>query len=76
MTRKQRVTMAVKAVTDEVARPLPKWVGVAGVALSAVAAIGHDQLVVVFGKYVANLIPVLAAVMAAVSHSLGGKGGE
>lgn len=74
MTKRERATIAMQAVVEEVKKPLPKWVGVAGVALSAVAAIGHDQLVVVFGKYVANLIPVLAAVLAAVSHSLGGDG--
>ncbi len=72
MTRK---SVAMKVV-EEVRKPLPKWVGVAGVALSAVAAIGHDQLVTVFGKWLASLIPILAAVMAAVSHSLGGKGGN
>lgn len=76
MTKRERMTVALHAVTEEVKKPLPKWVGVAGVALSAVAAIGHDQLVVVFGKWLAAFIPVLAAVMAAVSHSLGGKGGD
>lgn len=74
MTTAQRATVAIKAVAEQAAKPLPKWVGVAGVALSAIAAIGHDQLVVVFGKWLASLIPILAAVMAAVSHSLGGKG--
>jgi hypothetical protein len=80
MTTTQRATVAIKAVADATVQatttPLPKWVGVAGVALSAIAAIGHDQLVEVFGKWLANFIPVLAAVMAAVSHSLNGTGGK
>ncbi len=60
-------------VVREARRPLPRWVGVAGVALSAIAALGHDQLVLVFGPRIAALIPVLAAVMAAVSQSLQGS---
>jgi hypothetical protein len=70
-----RPSIAMRVVA-ETAKPLPKWVGVAGVALSAVAAIGHDQLVEVFGKWLASVIPIVAAVMAAVSHSLGGSGGK
>lgn len=71
----KRQTIAQRIVT-ETRKPLPKWVGVAGVALSAIAAIGHEQLVTVFGTWGAAFVPVLAAIMAAVSHSLGGDGGK
>ena len=75
MTKTQRATQAIRAVTDAVtpARPFPRWVGLAGVILSTLAALGHDQLAAVFGLRIANLIPVLGAIAAAVSHSLNGE---
>jgi len=68
-----RITQAVQAVRE--AQPLPRWVGLAGVILSTLAALGHDQLANVFGDRIADLIPVLGAIVAAVSHSVNGKGG-
>jgi hypothetical protein len=72
MTATQRVTQAVQAVRES--KPLPRWVGLAGVILSTLAALGHDQLAAVFGERIANLIPVLGAIAAAVSHSVNGTG--
>lgn len=75
MSAPKRQTIAQRIVSES-RKPLPKWVGIAGVALSAIAALGHTQLVLVFGERGAALIPVLAAIMAAVSHSVGGTGGK
>lgn len=75
MSAPRRATIAAIIVT-ETRKPLPRWVGVAGVALASIAALGHDQLVLVFGSRIAALIPVLAAVLAAVSHSVNGTGGK
>jgi hypothetical protein len=57
-------------------QPFPKWVAVCAVALAAAASIGYDQLAVVFGSWVAHAIPVVATIVAAVSHSLNGTGGK
>ena len=73
MTRTQRATKAVAALAERASQPMPRWVGLAGVILSTLAALGHDQLASVFGDRIANLIPVLGAIVAAVSHSLNGK---
>jgi hypothetical protein len=75
----QRKSVAMKVVQDSV-KPLPKWVGVAGLVLVALSAIGHNQLVVTFGggrvgEWVANAVPVFAAILSTLAHSLGGKGG-
>jgi len=75
-----RKSVAMKAMREAV-KPLPRWVGVAGLVLVALSAIGHNQLVVTFGggkvgEWVANAIPVFAAILSTLSHSLGGKGGE
>lgn len=72
MTATQRTTAALKAVVTE-SKPLPRWVGLAGVILSTLAALGHDQLANVFGNRIADLIPVLGAIAAAISHSVNGK---
>jgi hypothetical protein len=69
-----RITQAVQVVRE--AKPLPRWVGLAGVILSTLAALGHEQLANVFGNRAADLIPVLGAVVAAVSHSINGTGGK
>ena len=68
-----RITQAVQVVRE--AKPLPRWVGLAGVIFSTLAALGHGQLANVFGDRIADLIPVLGAIFAAVSHSVNGKGG-
>lgn len=79
MTRTQRATAALKAVTDEVKKPLPKWVGVAGAVLVAVGVLGHDLLVTAFGggrvgNVIAAWVPLLGAVLSTLSVSLNGKG--
>jgi hypothetical protein len=65
---------AIQGVRES--KPLPRWVGLAGVILSTLAALGHDQLANVFGDKIADLIPVLGAIAAAVSHSVNGTGGR
>ena len=72
MTKRQSV--AIKAIRES--KPLPRWVGVMGVILSTLAALGHGQLANVFGNRIADLIPVLGAIVAAVSHSINGTGGK
>lgn len=80
MTR-ERVTTAVRAVTEQARQPLPKWVGVAGLVLVAVGAVGHDAIVTTFGggafgEWAASAIPVFGAVLSTLAHSLGGTGGH
>jgi uncharacterized protein YqgC (DUF456 family) len=81
MTPQQRATQAIRGVVDEVRKPLPKWVGVAGLVLVAVGAVGHDAIVTSFGGgkfgvWAASAIPVLGAVFSTLAHSLGGTGGK
>jgi uncharacterized protein YqgC (DUF456 family) len=76
----QRKSMAIKVV-EEAKQPLPKWVGVAGLVLVAVGAVGHDAIVATFGggkfgTWAAAAIPVLGAVFSTLAHSLGGSGGK
>lgn len=73
MTR-ARQSVAIKAIRES--QPLPKWVGLAGVIFSTLAALGHEQLANVFGGKLADLIPVVGAILAAVSHSVNGTGGQ
>ena len=78
---KERVTMAVKQVVKDAKQPLPKWVGVAGLVLVAVEAVGHDAIVTTFGggkfgTWAASAIPVFGAVLSTLAHSLGGRGGD
>jgi len=56
--------------------PFPKFVGALAVIVAAVAGVGHDTLVTLFGVWGAAAIPVAAAVLAAFSHSLTGTGGK
>lgn len=56
--------------------PFPKMVGAFAVVIAAVAGVGHEHLVTLFGKQVAAAIPVVAAMLAALSHSLTGNGGQ
>ena len=74
-----RVTKAVMRAVTESAKPLPRWVGVAGAVLVAVGVMGHDQIAVTFGggkfgDWAANAIPVLGAIFSTLAHSVGGKG--
>jgi hypothetical protein len=69
-----RNSVAMKAVRES--KPLPRWVGLAGVILSTLAALGYEPLANVFGERIAHLIPVLGAIVAAVSHSVNGTGGK
>jgi len=69
-----RITQAGQVVRES--KPLPRWVGLAGVIFSTLAALGHGQLAAVFGDRIADLIPVLGAIFAAVSHSINGTGGK
>ena len=55
-------------------QPFPKRVGAVAVVVAALAGVGHDTLVEVFGTWGAHAIPVLSAVLAALSHSLTGTG--
>ena len=74
MMRQVRESVAMQAIRES--KPLPRWVGMAGVILSTLAALGHDQLANVFGNRIADLIPVLGAIVAAISHSVNGNGGR
>ena len=56
--------------------PFPKFIGALAVVIAAVAGVGHDVLVTLVGVTVAKAIPVLSAALAALSHSLTGKGGK
>lgn len=81
MTAKKRLTQAVQQVAIEAKQPLPKWVGIAGLVLVAVGAVGHDTIITTFGggafgKWAASAIPFFGAVLSTLSHSLGGKGGD
>lgn len=74
MMQRLRESVAMQAIRET--KPLPKWVGLAGVIFSTLAALGHGQLANVFGNRIADLIPVLGAIFAAVSHSVNGSGGQ
>lgn len=57
-------------------QPFPKFVGALAVVVAALAGVGHEALVNVFGVWAANAIPVASAVIAAFAHSLTGTGGK
>jgi aspartate aminotransferase-like enzyme len=72
----KRVTQAVKAVVEESRKPLPKWVGVAGVTMVAVGAVGHDHIVTTFGggefgKWFASFIVVFGGALSTLARALG-----
>lgn len=56
--------------------PFPKFIGALAVVIAAVAGVGHDVLVTLLGASIAKAVPVLSAVLAALSHSLTGTGGK
>jgi hypothetical protein len=56
--------------------PFPKFIGALAVVIAALAGVGHDTLATLFGAWGAAAIPVAAAVLAALSHSLTGTGGK
>jgi len=60
----------------QITKPLPKWVGLASATLVAVSAVSHDKLVTAIGERPAAILIIVAAIVAANSHSLGGKGGK
>ncbi len=68
MTRK---SVAMKVV-EEVRKPLPKWVGVAGLVMVNLGTFGHEQLALSFGggrigEVLANLIPVVGSILSTIS---------
>lgn len=57
-------------------QPFPKFIGALAVVIAAVAGVGHEVLVTLFGEWGAAAIPLASAVIAALSHSLTGTGGK